>query len=480
MSRELYYHSLEEASDLIRTRSVSPVELTHALLDRIQELNPLLHAYLTITSDLAIREAALAEAQLSAGDYLGSLHGIPIAYKDNIETKDIRTTGHSRLYRDYVPSMDAAVVSRLRAIGAICLGKLALHELAYGSPEPGDLFPASRNPWDMQYSPGGSSSGCATAVAAGLSFCAVGTDTGGSVRHPAAVCGLVGMKPTFGLISTAGVMPLSHSQEHVGPLTRTVRDNALVLGAILDAASSSHSLPFTAQALMDNIEGGIHGYTVGFPRRFIESISLHPDVGVAFHNAMDELVRLGARIVEINIPMLDRANKVGTRIIWTEAYQHYGKMLHQQPEKFGKPFRDRVLGGQKITDRDRRDDLQFRKELREAYEKFFKRGIDLIVSPGREEPAIKLDDLMLHPFDVRGLCTRMYNVTGFPALVVPMGFSSTGLPLSSQFSGPQYCEPLLYRAARAYERATPWKTSRPPISAGCVESSSIQVCGELQ
>lgn len=463
MSSELHYLSIEDASALMRTGAISPMELTGAMLARIEDLDPRLHAYLRVTSDLARTEAAAAEASLSRGNAVGPLHGIPVAYKDNIETKGVRTTAQSRSLRDHVPEADAPVVERLRSAGTICLGKLALHELAYGSPEPDDLFPPARNPWNLDFSPGGSSSGSGTAVAAGLAFGALGTDTGGSIRHPAAVCGLVGMKPTFGLVDTTGIIPLSPSQDHVGPLTRTVRDNALLLGALIGDTTGRRDLPFGSDTLMEEIEGGISGRVIGVPRRFVESLPLQADVAAAFERAVDQLARLGGKLVAVDIPDLAEANRVGTRIILAEAYREYGHLLREHPESFGKPFRLRVLRGADISEMEQAENREFRRKLKATFQDLFRSGIDVVVTPAREETAIELDQLMTNPFDVRGLCTRMYNVTGLPALCLPMGFSSGGLPLALQIAGNDFHEPLLYRAARAYERATGWVTSYPDI-----------------
>jgi aspartyl-tRNA(Asn)/glutamyl-tRNA(Gln) amidotransferase subunit A len=464
MSEEFSYLSILEAARLIKTRKVSPVELTKSLLGRIERLNPKIHAFITVTPELALRQAAQAEKEIGKGRYLGPLHGIPIGYKDNVHTRGIRTTAHSKLLLDFVPSADAMVVRRLADAGAVCLGKLALHEFAYGSPGHKDPFPAARNPWNLDYSPGGSSSGSGAAVAAGMAMGAVGTDTGGSVRHPAAVCGLVGMKPTFGAVDEAGVIPLSPSQDHVGPLTRTVADNAIMLNVMM---GQRQGLPFPNLSsdlhCLDQANGSVRGLRIGIPTKFLDSADMHAEVREAFEASLAVLRELGAAIIPVEIPMLVEANLLGTRIIIMEAYRYHREDLERHPERFGEAFASRVLKGAEYSEADYHNARAAQDTLKRAFGAVFADDIDVIATPGREDPPITMDQLLNDPLGARGIMTRMYNLAHIPALVVPMGLSRQGLPLSLQLAAALDEEALLYKIANEFESATGWTTRHPSL-----------------
>lgn len=450
MRASLHYLSLRDAARLVRLRLVSPVELTRTLLERIDAHDDSVHAFLTLTVEQALQEARRAEKEIMAGRYLGPLHGIPIAYKDNVETQGVRTTAHSRSLANHIPDTDADVVRHLKGAGAVSLGKLSLQELAYGSPGANDAFPSPLNPWSVAHSPGGSSSGSGAAVAAGLVYGAVGTDTGGSIRHPSAVCGVVGMKPTFDLVSTRGVIPLSPTQDHVGPITRTVGDNAAMLQAMCGFERKERTQ--------------VKGTRVGVPFDLIEHVGLDTDVERAFQESLDLLKALGASIVSIQTPRLADVNAIGTRIILAEAWAAHGAALQTTPQLYGDAFRNRVMKGQSLTPADRDAALAAREEIQQHYARLFASEVDVIVSPGREEPAMTMQKLREDPLGVRGQFTRMYNVARIPALVMPMGFSREGLPLSLQLAAGMGNESRVYDVAEDIETQAGWTRFHPHIS----------------
>ena len=445
--------SMEQASVLIAAGRLSPVELTEAYLERISRLDGKLHAFITVTPETARREATQAEGDIRAGRYLGPLHGIPIAHKDIFWTKDVRTTANSRLLRNWIPDVDATVVSRLREAGAVCLGKTTLHEFAFGSPGPDEAFPAARNPWHVDYAPGSSSSGSAAAVSGGLCMAATGSDTGGSIRFPASVCGAVGMKPTYGCVSTYGAIPLSPSMDHVGPLTRTVRDNALMLEAMvgfdpLDACSLRHP----SESFQRQIGADIRGFVVGMPRRFVESQLHHPEMLKAFERAGQVLEELGAELLTVDIPELHGANEAAMTIIAWEAYRNHAEGLKAHPEMYGATFRERIAFALGKSEEDYLAAHRKAQALRAAYGRLFSSSVNVLLTPGGEEPALPMADLLANPTRRSG-AYRMYNLTGIPALSMPAGFSHAGFPLGIQIAGPPFGEALIYQVAAALESA---------------------------
>lgn len=458
---DLAYLGIAEASAMIRKRRLSPVELAEACLGRIKNLNERLNAFITVTSESALKDAHRAEEDIRKGRYRGPLHGIPIAHKDNIWTKGVRTTANSRLLRDWVPTEDATVARKLRRAGAVCLGKTTLHEFAFGSPGADEAFPAARNPWNTEYAPGSSSSGSAVGVAAGLSMGATGTDTGGSIRFPASICGVVGMKPTFGTVSAYGVIPLSPSLDHVGPLTRTVRDNALMLQVMAGPdPRDSTSVKHEKQDFQRLIGGSIRDLKLGIPRRFIDSIPHHPEMLSAFRQSASALEELGARIRTIDIPELSDANDAAMTIIAWEADRYHRKNLDANPDLFGVTFRKRLALATNRSQADYRAALRKGRTLRAAYDAVFASGIDLILSPGCEGPACLMTELLANPAK-RSQTYRMYNLSGIPALTMPMGFTRDGLPLGLQFAAHRFGEPLIYQVAEAFESAIALH-KRPP------------------
>lgn len=464
MTDELHYLTIAQAAELIRGRQLSPVELARAHLARIEALEPRLHAYITVTADAALAQARAAESAIAAGNYKGPLHGIPLAHKDIVWTKGVRTTAHSKLLADWIPDEDATVYANLTDAGAVSLGKTSLHEFAYGVPGADEAFPAARNPWNTERAPGSSSSGSGAAVAAGLAMGAIGTDTGGSIRHPAAVCGIVGMKATYGRVSSHGVLPLAPSLDHAGPMTRTVRDNAIMLQAMAgydpkDATSVQRPVPDFSVL----IGTGVKGLRIGIPEKFVASVAHAPEVVTAFAAALEVLRGLGAKLQAVDIPGLGEVNDYGTVILTYEAYQYHRRQLAAQPAKFGRAFRDRVMVAVNYTERDYQAAQAKRALLREAYARVFGAQVDVIVSPGRESSAPTMAALIADPLVIRGSAHRMYNLSGYPALVQPMGFDAGGMPLGLQIAADNWREDVAYQAAAAYEDATGWTARHPPL-----------------
>ena len=464
MSNSLHYLTISEAAEGIRSGRFSPVELTQVCLDRIASLNSGLHAFITVTAEQAMVKAREAEAEMRAGRLRGPLHGIPIAHKDIVCTRGVLTTGHSNLLRDWVPQEDATVYARLEAAGAISLGKLSLWEFAIGAPSSAAAFPPARNPWNIDYSPGGSSSGSGAALAAGLCFGATGTDTGASIRHPAAVCAIVGMKPTFGRVSVHGVLPLAASLDHVGPMTRSVLDNALMLQVMAghdpaDTTSAAEPVPDFQRLIGESIRG----VKIGIPRAFIASSPHESECLAAFEDALRVLRDLGAQTVDFDFPILVRAADLGARILAAESNARHRENLARSPNKYDVSAHKRLSLGATLAPRELQEALEAREMLSREYAALFANGVDAIVSPGREGISDTMDVLMSNPTARLGGSTRMYNMTGMPALVMPMGFGAHGMPLGLQIAASHFAEDRVYQLAAAYEGATSWATRHPTI-----------------
>ena len=462
MSSSLHYLTIRQAAAHIACGELSPVELVEACLARLDVLDPSLHAFITVTAEQARHQAQLAAREIRAGHLRGPLHGIPIAHKDMLLTAGVRTTAHSRMLSAWVPDYDAGAVTRLEQAGALCVGKTACHEFAFGSPGEDEAFPAARNPWNVAHVPGSSSSGSAVAVAAGMSMAATGTDTGGSVRHPAAACGIVGMKPTFGRVSLHGVIPLAPSMDHVGPLTRNVGDNALLLQTLAgydprDAASVDCAVP----DYLGEIDLPIAGLRVGVPVRYLAAQQHVPEVLQAFEEAQRVLVSLGVVLCDIDPPGLDVAFDTGNVMIAYEAYRYHAENLRRTPEKMGASFKQRLARGQACTRQEYEMAAAQMQALRATYIALFATEVDAVISPGREAPAETMAQLVANPTGNRSIANRIYSLTGNPAITLPMGFSPNGLPLAIQMAAGHFCEPRLYRLAAAYERAAGWSERHP-------------------
>jgi aspartyl-tRNA(Asn)/glutamyl-tRNA(Gln) amidotransferase subunit A len=469
---DLAFVSIEEIAALFRKRKLSPVELTKLILDRIERLNPKLNAYITVTRELALTQAKKAEAGLFASRGrkglrdLGPLHGIPISLKDNIYTKGIRTTAGSKILANFVPEHDAVVVAKLKEAGAILLGKTNLHEFAYGATTNNPHYGPARNPWDLSRIPGGSSGGSAAAVAAGLCYGSIGTDTGGSIRIPASLCGIVGLKPTLGLVSDTGVVPLSKTLDCTGPLARSARDAAILLNAIGGLETQNHGR-WSPRAFFAKPRK----FRLGLPREFFFDV-ISPDVQSLFESALREIRKLGARIKRVSIPLLNATEDAGNQIAWPEAthfHEQSGWFPSRSPD-YGEDVRTRLEMGAKTSAVVYLEALAQRvRFIQELSSKMSGAGIDALVVPttplaapliGEESTRISEKD---HP--TRALLLRLNrpaNLAGVPAISIPCGFTSSGLPVGLQFMGLHTAELALLQIAHAFERACP-QISRPPL-----------------
>ena len=461
---ELAYLTLAEASTRLRRKELSPVEYTQELLERIHTHDARFNTFLLQTPELALRQARQAEADIQAGNWRGPLHGIPYGLKDIIDVEGLPTTGHSRILADNLARADAFVARRLRAAGAVFLGKLSTHEFALGGPSFDLPWPPARNAWNRDYFPGGSSSGSGAALAAGFLPAALGSDTGGSVRNPASMCGIVGMKATYGRVSRRGVLPLSYSLDHVGPMTRTVTDNALLLNVISghdaqDPGSSRDAVPDFSAAL----EEGVNGLRVGVIRRFYNGdFEADAEMAESIEDAVRTLARQGAEIKEIDPGPLADYSSTNRMILLSEAYAIHEKWLQQRPADYAALTRQRLLPGAFFRAVDYVHALRQREVLRQRFNDCMA-SVDVAVTASSMEPACPIEDAEL--------CERLYgrqarapfNLTGSPALAVPTGFASTGLPLSMQIIGRPGDEATVYRVARAHERETQWTSRHPEL-----------------
>jgi aspartyl-tRNA(Asn)/glutamyl-tRNA(Gln) amidotransferase subunit A len=448
--------TLTELGAAYRARQLSPVDATRACLDRIARLDPELHAFITVTGDLAVDQARAAEAELRRGQDRGPLHGVPIALKDLVDTAGIRTTGGSGLFADRVPAEDAEVVRRLRDAGAVLLGKLNLHEMAYGASGVIGHFPVTRNPRNPAHITGGSSSGSAAAVAAGMCYAALGSDTSGSIRIPAALCGIVGFMPSYGLVSLRGVLPLSWSYDHVGPMTRSVRDAALVLQAIAgyDAADLT-SIAFPAADYVAAVDGAAAGPRprIGVARaHFFED--LDPEVGAAVERALGVLAGLGAAMRDVAIAVDDDRT-----VFRAESWAYHRAWVERAPERYQPETLRRIKTGEAVTAADYLEKLHELQRMRRGAPGLFA-DVDVIVTPTTAIPAPTLAELTARPDELRPRelvlmrTTRMFDVLGTPGISVPCGTTAAGLPIGLQILGAPGADAAVLRLAAAYEAAT--------------------------
>src|SRR5213083_3024112 len=458
--------SIAELSSLIAARTLSPVELVEALIRRVEDYDAQTRAFITPTFDIARRQARAAEAEIAAGKHRGPLHGIPFGLKDIYDTRGILTSGHSRVFLDRIPREDATTVSKLYDAGAVLLGKLATHEMAHAGPSFDLPWPPARNPWSLERFTGGSSSGSGAAVAAGMVPVALGSDTGGSIRGPASLCGVVGLMPTFGLVSRTGVITNSYTFDHCGPLARTVEDCALVLQALTghdasDPGSVQRAIPSYRDALGDDLRG----LKIGVLRHHWETdIPASDDVRRAMDAALDVLRRLGAQLTDCHVRPLASYFDVKIIIAESEIFSVHQKNLIARPKDFGADFRSRVLPSVLFTANDyvqaTREHRRMMVEMEPLYEKF-----DAFVTAGMGE-APRLTDYRSVSFWQKASVLTPWNVTSQPVLMLPNGFGRNGLPLGMQILGRPFGEETLLRVGHAYERATEWHARRPPLVAG--------------
>ncbi len=457
------YLGIVETAALFAARKLSPVELCEALLARIEQLDPTYHAFIRTTPDLARAAAGAAETAFLAGRIESPMQGIPFGLKDIIDLEGVATTCHSKLFKDRVAKADADVTARLKAAGGVAMGKLSTHEFALGGPSYDLPWPPAVNPWGGAHFPGGSSSGSGVALASGMLPAALGTDTGGSVRNPASMCSIVGMKATYGRVSRRGVFPLSYAMDHVGPMTRNVADNAALLQVLAgydpqDPASADIQVPnFSVELGM-----GIEGLKIGHVRHFYDGDDqAHPEMAQAVDDAADTLRHLGADVREIKLPSLQDFTACNRIILGSEAYAIHRRWLQDRPGDYGELTRQRILNGAGISAADYIDALRWRTRLIAETEAAMA-GLDCVITASSLDPAARLDDPETLERSYPRQCRQPFNVTGQPAIAIPAGFSNDGLPLSVQLIGHAWQEARVYRVAGAYEQAVNWTRHHPP------------------
>jgi aspartyl-tRNA(Asn)/glutamyl-tRNA(Gln) amidotransferase subunit A len=462
---ELCYLTITEEAAGLRRKEYSPVELTEALLQRIETIDGKLHCFITLTADLALHQAKQAEQELRSGKDRGPLHGIPIVLKDLYMTQGIRTTCHSAVLENWVPDKDATAATKIREAGAILLGKVGMHEFAFGGPSVDAPFPAVRNPWNTAHIPGGSSSGSGAALAAGLCYGALGSDTGGSIRTPSSHCGVVGIKPTYGRVSRFGVIPLSWSLDHAGPMARSVEDCAVLLEAIAgydakDPASVNVDVPNFSSGLRQ----GIKGLRIGVPRAgwFDESLGVEPATEALFNQALKTLEELGATIIEIDGKPFSIARKANQTILVCEAYAYHEKRLQEVSEKFGSSVRRRMLEGAFLSAADYITAQRARSVLNEQIRQNFSR-VDVFATPSAPRPPDAFATLDPNEQNLRPSFTNPFNLTGLPAISVPCGFTKENLPAGLQIVARSFDEATSFRVAHQYEQVTSWHKQRPML-----------------
>jgi aspartyl-tRNA(Asn)/glutamyl-tRNA(Gln) amidotransferase subunit A len=467
---DLHFLTIAEASRLIRAGRLSPVELTQAFLSRVRAFDGQLNAYLLPLEEQALADARRAEAEIAGGNWKGPLHGIPIGLKDIYNTAGIRTTGHSALFRDHVPSEDAFTVALLREAGAVILGKLSTWEFAIGGASFDLPWPPARNPWNLAHEPGGSSSGTGAAVAAGLAMAGMGTDTGGSIRGPASWCGIAGLKPTYGYLSRRGILPLAFSLDHAGPMCWTSEDCALMMQVLakhdpLDAGSAQVPVPDFAATL----GGGLAGVRIGVPRHFFErDLTCEPDVLAAFEASLAVFRSLGAMVTDVSLSPLGLFTDVNSLITAAEAYAIHRQWLLETPELYGERGRLRIMAGAFVAAADYVNAQRERARLVSEVATVM-RDVDLLLMPTRHIVAPVLGG---YDSSVGPSLTRPFNMTGFPALSVCNGFSATGLPTSLQIAGRPFEDHFVLKAGGAYEKATGFRTRRPELGASLAAAAN--------
>ncbi len=461
--------TIRRLADQIRQGGLSPVELTRQTLDRINQAQPTLNAYITVTEDLALDQARRAEREIREGRDRGPLHGIPFAAKDLFYTQGIRTTVGSKILRDFIPDHDAAVIEKLRDAGAVLVGKTGLHEWAYGITSNNPHFGAIHNPWDTTRIPGGSSGGSTAALAAGLCSFSLGSDTGGSIRIPASFCGVVGLKPTFGRVSRWGMFPLGYSLDHAGPFAHTVEDAALVYQAIAGhdprdetTVERSVSLPAFVE------EPRLERRKIGVPRNFHYE-NLDPEVDNAVKKALVTLEKLGAELIPVDVPDMEEFNIIGKLILSAEATSVHRSRLQHLRENFGDDVRALLEQGETVLATEYLTAQKKRRELVRDFDRLFDQ-VDIIAAPTAPIAAPRIGEgtvsIGASSVEVRLAVTRLVravNLGGWPTLSVPCGFTSQGLPIGLQLIGNRFEEKGLLEVGHAYQQATEWHRRQPPL-----------------
>jgi aspartyl-tRNA(Asn)/glutamyl-tRNA(Gln) amidotransferase subunit A len=456
--------TITEAARLIAAKRLSPVELTRACLERVHALDNRLHAFVHLTEERALAEARAAETAIMARGQSGPLHGIPIGLKDIVDTKGIPTTCGSKLLQDNIPEADAACAEKLAAAATVLMGKLTTHEFADGGPSFDVPAPPARNPWNTEHFTAGSSSGTGAGVAAGLILGGIGTDTGGSIRGPAALCGIAGIKPTYGLVSRAGVAPAAFSLDHIGPMAWTAEDCALMLQALAghdprDPASASRAIPnYTAL-----LGSGIKGLKIGVIHHFHETdhkVSEGTQRGISA--AIATFRDLGAEIREVQLSPLQDWTACGSLISITERAAAYEEWARTRLSDFGERMRSRLMLGAFVSGVDYVQAVRRRRELRAELQAAMA-GLDVVVTATQPAEAAKIDAVPKWDLFAAPNFTMPFNVAGYPAISVGAGYGSGGLPVAIQLVGKPFQEPTLFRAADAFEKATPFRDRRPAL-----------------
>ena len=457
----LPFASLTDVATLLRTSDLTAVALTDLMLTRIEQLNPQFNAFITVTPAAALEQARRADDAFGRGQDYGPLHGIPIAVKDLFDTKGIRTTSGTKLHANRIPAEDATVIRQLKSMGAVILGKTGLHELAWGSTSINPHFGAIRNPWHTDYHPGGSSGGSAVAVAAGLAYAALGTDTGCSVRQPAHCTGIVGHKPTFGMVSKAGVTPLCWSLDHVGFLARRVRDTAVLLQhlATFDP-DDPYSVYATEPEYETTLENGLRGLTIGVPRDYFFAGG-DPKVVQLVLSAIADLAALGARIVDVSLPNLTQVSEA-VSLTFAEAVAAHRVAWQQTPDGFSATMQQQFAYADKISGAAYAEAQHVRQQFRREVTAVMTH-CDLLATP---TSTIAAEPIAAEPSPLgveRPKNTRIFNFTGQPSISIPCGFTNDGLPVGMMLTGRMFADGTVLRAAHTYEQATHWHRKTPPI-----------------
>jgi aspartyl-tRNA(Asn)/glutamyl-tRNA(Gln) amidotransferase subunit A len=469
MSDDFIKLSISQVSEKIMNMEVSPLELVESCLTEIERINQKINAFVTVDNREVIKAAKIATKEIKSGNYRGPLHGIPIGVKDIIDTKGIRTTNGSAIFEKHIPQVDATVINRLKKAGAIIIGKTNTHEFAFGVTTNNPHYGSTKNPWNVKLIPGGSSGGSAAATAANLCYGALGSDTGGSIRIPAAFCGTVGLKPTYGRVSLYGVFPLATTFDHVGPITKTVEDAAILLNDIAGFDERDpNTLRDTSQDYASNLqENSVEGTKVGITQE-THSSSLDPEIRNSFNEAVATLEKLGVEINEVKIISNEEIRKAAILILSSEAALEHRNLLEEHGEKYGPDVLERLRTGQEFSLEQYINALRGRQKIIREMELLFDE-IDFLITPSVQikaprigEKTVLLDKTEINIINGCTRFTRLANITGYPAIVIPSGYSSDSLPLSIQLMAKKTGDKDLIQIAHAYEKATPNLRSRKP------------------
>ena len=466
---EICYMGAGDLSKLVQSKEISPVEIIEAHLTRIDATEPVLNSFITLLADQARKSARQAEKDIQAGRYKGPLHGIPVALKDLYNTGGVRTTSGSRIFDTFIPTEDCTVAAKFHQAGAILLGKLNMHQFAYGPTGENPDYGHMHNPWNPDMVTGGSSGGSGSAAAAGQCTITTGSDTGGSIRIPAALCGIVGLKPTYGLVSRYGLSALSWSLDHPGPMTRTVEDTAITMNVIAghdpkDVASAKVDIPDYTSALTEDVKG----LRIGIVKEYFEA-PLDPQVRKAVMDAISLLESMGAEIKEVSYPMFNQSQAISSTVLMAEATAYHRDLLEKDGHQLYEPVRQRLEAGLFISAAEYLRAQQARSIFDQQGRRLLDE-VDLLAGPTEPvtAPEILASKVMAGEQEVGVVgaltqYTRPYNINGFPAISVPCGFSDDGMPIGLQLAGRPFDELTVLRAAHAYEQANDWHTRRPPI-----------------